>query len=132
MTPSEAVGLGGAALAGYAYLPQITHLIREHCSAGLSERAFALWLASSVLMTVHAITIDSVVFVILGGQQILSTGIIAWFCRRYRDQACPSHEPASLAVLRTSGRHEGTPGAVSVAHQPTSGGADGRVVRGRR
>jgi uncharacterized protein with PQ loop repeat len=93
MTPSELVGLSGAALAGYAYLPQIRHLIRERCSAGLSERAFALWLGSSLLMTIHAMTISSAVFVALGAQQIVSTGIIAVFSRRYRGQACPSHEP---------------------------------------
>ena len=95
MSFSELVGLTGAALAAYAYLPQITHLIREHCSAGLSERAFALWLASSVLMTTHAVTIGSPVFIVLGVQQILATGIIAFFCRRYRGQACPSHDAAA-------------------------------------
>lgn len=94
MTPSELVGLVGAGVAGYAYLPQISHLVRERCSAGLSERAFALWLTSSLLMTIHAVTIGSAVFIILGMQQIVSTGVIASFCRRYRNLACPSHRPA--------------------------------------
>lgn len=98
MTPSEVAGLSGAALAGYAYLPQITHLIRERCAAGLSERAFALWLGSSLLMTIHAITINSVVFIILGAQQIVSTGVIGFFCRRYRGQACPSHDTRGLVA----------------------------------
>lgn len=93
MTPSELLGLSGAALAGYAYLPQITHLVRERCSAGLSERAFSLWLTSSLLMTIHAIAIESLVFIVLGIQQIVSTGIIAFFCRRYRGEACPAHSP---------------------------------------
>ena len=94
MTPSELLGFGGAGLAGYAYLPQIKHLVRERCSAGLSERAFALWLTSSLLMTIHAVTIGSAVFIILGIQHIASTGVIAFFCRRYRNLACPSHSPA--------------------------------------
>ena len=95
MTLSELLGLSGAAFAGYAYVPQITHLVRERCSAGLSERAFALWLTASLLMTTHAIAIESLVFIVLGTQQVVSTGIIAFFCRRYRGQACPSHSPIS-------------------------------------
>jgi hypothetical protein len=98
VSPSQLVGLSAAVIAGYAYLPQIAHLVREHCSAGLSERAYALWLASSLLMTVHAVTIGSVVFVILGVQQVVSTGVVAFFCRRYRDQTCPSHSPSPLAA----------------------------------
>jgi uncharacterized protein with PQ loop repeat len=98
VSPSQLVGLSAAVIAGYAYLPQITHLVREHCSAGLSERAYALWLASSVLMTVHAVTIGSVVFVILGAQQVVSTAIVAFLCWRYRDQTCPSHGPSPWAT----------------------------------
>jgi uncharacterized protein with PQ loop repeat len=91
MTVSELLGLSGAALSGYAYLPQIAHLVRERCSAGLSERAFALWLIASGLMTVHALTIGASVFILLGILQLVCTGIIAYYGRRYRDLACPSH-----------------------------------------
>lgn len=104
MSLSELLGLTGAAIAAYAYLPQIAHLVRERCSAGLSERAFVLWLASSVLMTTHAVSIGSTVFIVLGGQQIVATGVIAYFCRRYRGQACPSHDvlaPTSAALVPT-------------------------------
>ena len=97
MSPSELIGLGGAALAGYAYLPQITHLIRERCAAGLSERAFGLWLVASFLMTVHAVTIGALVFVLLGIEQVGATGLIALYCRRYRGRMCPSHELAAVA-----------------------------------
>ena len=98
MTASEVVGFSGTAIAGYAYLPQITHLVRERCSAGLSERAFALWFAASALMTVHAITIGALVFVVLGIEQVGATGLIAFYCRRYRDHVCPSHEPRQRYV----------------------------------
>ena len=98
MTLSEAIGLSAAALAAYAYVPQISHLVREHCSAGMSERAFSLWLMSSVLMTIHAIGIQSAVFVVLGTQQMLSTAVVAALCRRYRGQRCPSHELAESAA----------------------------------
>lgn len=109
MSVSHVIGLSAAALAGYAYLPQISHLVREHCSAGLSQRAFSLWLASSVLMTIHAVTIGSGVFVVLGVQQIVSTGVVAFLCRRYRDQRCPTHGVAT-AALRSCGCAQGEPG----------------------
>jgi uncharacterized protein with PQ loop repeat len=95
---TEALGLAAAALAAYAYVPQVSHLVREHCSAGLSERAFALWLGSSVLMTIHAIGIGSAVFVVLGVQQVACTGVVAFFCRRYRGQMCPSHDDTKQAL----------------------------------
>ncbi len=113
MTPSEVLGFSGAALAAYAYVPQITHLVRERCSAGLSERAFALWLASSLLMTIHAVAIQSLVFIVLGIQQIVSTGIIAFFCRRYRGKACPSHSPIRQNCERCVPTPLTAPGAAS-------------------
>ena len=92
MNISETLGFSGAAIAGYAYLPQITHLIRERCSAGLSERAFTLWLVASALMTFHAVTIRASVFILLGFLQVVSTAVIAYYGRRYRGLACPYHQ----------------------------------------
>lgn len=39
---------------------------KERCSAGVSERAFMLWMVASGLMTFHALTIGAPVFVVLG------------------------------------------------------------------
>jgi uncharacterized protein with PQ loop repeat len=91
------LGLAGALLAGYDYIPQITHLIKERCTAGLSRSAFSLWLISSVLVTINAIFIESVVFIILGSVQIVSTGIIFAFTTRYRDQICEYHQSTPLS-----------------------------------
>ena len=88
---SELIGLSGASLAGYAYLPQIRHLIRERCSAGISRRAFALWLLASVLMTIHAVLLPSLVFVVLGAIQIGAISVILICSARYRGLVCPSH-----------------------------------------
>ena len=99
VTVSEMLGVSGAALSGYAYLPQITHLVRERCSAGLSERAFTLWLIASGLMTVHALTIHAVVFVLLGALQLTATFVIVYFGRRYRGSVCPSHEIDPTATV---------------------------------
>jgi uncharacterized protein with PQ loop repeat len=91
MNGPNLIGLSGALIAGYAYLPQIRHLIKEQCSAGISRGAFALWLISSVLVTINAIYIQSIVFVVLGAIQICSTGIICLYSTRYKDQLCPFH-----------------------------------------
>ena len=91
MNGPNLIGLTGAIIGGYAYVPQITHLVKEHCSAGISRGAFALWLVSSLLVTVNAIFIHSVVFTVLGAIQIGATGTIYYFSTRYRGQVCPSH-----------------------------------------
>ena len=88
---SELIGLSGASLAGYAYLPQIRHLIREKCSAGISRGAFSLWLLASVLMTVHAVLLPALVFVVLGAIQIGAISVILVYSARYRGLVCPSH-----------------------------------------
>ena len=98
------LGLSGAAISGYAYLPQIVHLIRERCSAGLSERAFTLWLIASALVTFHAVTIGAVVFMLLGCLQLVSTALIAYYARRYRDLVCPTHK--STGSVRRGSRGE--------------------------
>ena len=88
---SELIGLSGASLAGYAYLPQIRHLIHERCSAGISRGAFALWLFASVLMTIHALLLPSLVFIVLGAIQIGAISVILVYSARYRGLVCPSH-----------------------------------------
>ena len=86
---SELIGLSGASLAGYAYLPQIRHLIQERCSAGISRHAFLLWLLASVLMTFHAVLLPALVFIVLGGVQIGAISVILFYSARYRGLVCP-------------------------------------------
>lgn len=86
------IGLTGAVIAGYAYLPQISHLVKERCSAGISRRAFMLWLIASVLITINAFYIHSAVFITLGVIQIASTGIIFIYATRYANHVCRFHE----------------------------------------
>lgn len=90
------IGLTGALIAGYAYLPQIRHLTKEHCSAGISRSAFALWFLASVLVTINAAFIHSVVFMALGVIQISSTGVIYIFSTRYQGQVCPYHASGKI------------------------------------
>ena len=93
LTSTEIAGFAGAGLAGAAYVPQISHLIRAHCSAGISRLAFEVWLLASVLTTARAIAIHVGVFIMLGGIQIVATALILLYAARYKDTACPVHLP---------------------------------------
>ncbi len=108
MTATEIAGFAGAGLAGAAYVPQISHLVRARCSAGISRPAFGAWLLAAVLTTARAVAIGAGVFIALGGIQIVATTLILVCAARYTDTPCPSHAPAprprraSLAGRRMS------------------------------
>ena len=102
MGPTEFAGYVGAGLAAAAYVPQIWHLMRERCSAGLSRLAFGVWLTASLLVTSHAVAIGAAVFIALGATQLLATALIFAGTIRYQNSRCTSHAPL-----------EPTPGAPS-------------------
>jgi hypothetical protein len=113
LTATEIAGFAGAGLAGAAYVPQIFHLIRARCSAGISRLAFEVWLLASLLVTAHAIAIHAGVFIALGGIQIVATMLIVVCAARYKDTPCPSHlprPPRAKAATRTgsSGNEPGS------------------------
>ena len=122
LTITEIAGFAGAGLAGAAYVPQLSHLIRARCSAGISRLAFELWLLASLLTTAHAVAIHAGVFIVLGGIQIVATALIMFYATRYKDTPCPVHvrrqptadAPRGPAALRTSL----TPGAPPAARWP--------------
>lgn len=91
MSASELVGFAGVGLAGAAYVPQLVHLVREHCSAGVSRAAFATWLVSSLLVTARAITVGEMVFVALGVVQIAAIVAVVGLSTRYVGEVCASH-----------------------------------------
>ena len=91
MDGATMIGMAGALISGYAYIPQITHLIKERCSAGISRKAFALWFASSILVTINAVWTQSIAFIVLGLIQICATGLIFYFSNHYRGQMCLYH-----------------------------------------
>jgi hypothetical protein len=93
LTITQIGGFAGAGLAGAAYVPQITHLVRARCSAGISRPAFAVWLLASLLTTARAIAIHADVFIVLGGVQIVATALIMACAARYKDMPCPVHLP---------------------------------------
>ena len=104
LTATEIAGFVGAGLAGAAYVPQVSHLIRARCSAGISRLAFGVWLLSSLLTTVRAVAIGAGVFIMLGGTQIVATALIMLYAARYTDTPCPSHLPGKPATGAATGR----------------------------
>jgi hypothetical protein len=92
---SELAGYIGAGLAGAAYIPQVWHLIRARCSAGLSRAAFVTWLAASVLLMTNAVAIRSPVFIALGVVQMAATAIIVVYTTKYARSYCDSHLPCA-------------------------------------
>jgi uncharacterized protein with PQ loop repeat len=84
-------GYIGTALVIFGYFPQIYHLLKEHCSAGLSTKAFVIWTAASLLFLIHAITIGDIIFEIVQGISLICSLVIAVFCRIYKDQYCQYH-----------------------------------------
>ena len=103
LTATEIAGFAGAGLAGAAYLPQIAHLVRARCSAGISRVAFGAWLLASVLVTVRAIAIHAGVFIVLGGIQIVATALIMLCAARYKDTPCPVHLPCQPTAKAAAG-----------------------------
>ncbi|MHB8660763.1 MAG: PQ-loop domain-containing transporter [Minisyncoccota bacterium] len=91
MTLVEIIGFIGSGLVIWAYVPQITHLIREHCSAGISRRAYALWFIAALLLLIHAVMIRDIVFIFLQTANALLTLVILVFAYKYKNGICPTH-----------------------------------------
>ena len=80
MTPSQILGFVGTGLVVTGYVPQIVHLIKERCTAGISIPAFSLWCAASLLFLIHAVVIRDIVFVGVQTVNLAAGGLIVWFC----------------------------------------------------
>ena len=100
MTISQILGAAATVLVVAGYLPQISHLIRERCTAGLSIPAFSLWLAASALFLVHAALIDDAVFVVAQSINLAAGGTIVALCKTYQGHVCPFHATRGQARRR--------------------------------
>lgn len=90
MTFIEVTGFFGSALVIWAYVPQIKHLIQEHCSAGISLRAYVIWFIVALLLLTHAIIIRDLVFIFLQVANTALTLLILIFARKYKNGVCPN------------------------------------------
>lgn len=90
--PSLIAG-GVAMVAGVAYVPQVWHLVRVHCAAGISRFAFSLWLGAALLVTTNAVATGATLFIVLGGVQIAATALVLIYATKYRSTYCDGHMP---------------------------------------
>ena len=88
---SQIFGFVGTGLVIVGYVPQIVHLIKERCTAGISIPAFSLWCGASLLFVIHAAVIRDPVFVGLQTVNLVAGGIIVRFAKKYEGQVCPFH-----------------------------------------
>ena len=84
------LGYAGTALVIVAYLPQITHLVRERCSAGISFGAYMIWVLAAGLLLSYAMSRDPV-FMALQSYQVLATGTVCFFSKRFQNNLCEIH-----------------------------------------
>jgi PQ loop repeat protein len=96
LTATQIAAFVGVGFAGAAYVPQVWHLVRAHCSAGISRFAFCLWLGASLLITTHAIATQAAAFIVLGVVQIAATTAILLFATKYASSYCGGHKPGTL------------------------------------
>jgi lipid-A-disaccharide synthase-like uncharacterized protein len=87
----EFLGVAGIAISMLAYMPQVVHLAREHCSAGISRRAWAMWLVSSLLVGTLAVHRGDLVFILLQLSSLTSAAVILLLAQRYRGMVCQYH-----------------------------------------
>jgi lipid-A-disaccharide synthase-like uncharacterized protein len=109
-TVFELAGFAGIAIGVLAYVPQVVHLAREHCSAGVSSRAWAMWLTSSLLIGALALHRRDPVFVALQASSLSSTVAILFLTLRYRGMVCESHahlRPEASPILGAAGERDG-------------------------
>jgi uncharacterized protein with PQ loop repeat len=96
---SELLGLLGTGLVITAYLPQVHHLIKEHCAAGISVRAYGIWFGASLLFLIHAVMIEDLVFTIVQIANLLAIGVVLVCVRRFQKQICRTHLETRLDEL---------------------------------
>ena len=93
----DILGVIGIAISMAAYAPQVIHLAREHCSAGVSIRAWAMWLLSGLLVGLVALRRGDPVFILLQLSSFTSAAVILLLARRYKGMACETHARVSHA-----------------------------------
>ena len=93
---NEWLGFAGMALSVLAYLPQVIHLIRERCSGGLSPGAYCMWGIAASLLLIYAIAKRDPVFVSLQSYHVGASGLLFYYCLRYRGQPCGLRDRGQL------------------------------------
>ena len=91
MKLSQVLGLIGTCIVDAAYIPQIRHLIKEHCSAGVSIRAYSLWFLAALFFLAYAGIIRDIVFIIAQVLNLVAICAIVIYAKQYEDKFCMMH-----------------------------------------
>lgn len=94
---SQMFGLVGTVLVIVGYAPQVFHMVKERCTAGISIPACALWCSASLLFLIHATMIEDAVFVGVQIVNLVASGFIVWFSKRHEGEVCPTHRQLDAA-----------------------------------
>lgn len=89
----ELLGMAGIAISKVAYAPQVVHLLKEHCFAGVRRRAWAMWVVGSLFVGTLAVHRSDPVFITLQLTTLTSAAIILCLAQRYRGMVCDAHLP---------------------------------------
>jgi uncharacterized protein with PQ loop repeat len=113
---TEWLGLAGTAVVAVAYLPQILHLARKHCSAGVSVPAWSLWATADLMIGSHAVAIGDTVFIALGAGNATAAILIIALAWRYRGGVCEEHRHRSADFETSHPRVAMSQGLDAVQH----------------
>ena len=98
MDLGQAAGWLGTALILTAYVPQMGHLIKEKCTAGLSMISWHLWLAGSLLLFGHAYARADAVIMAVQGINVLAVSLTLYLAKKYEGEACASCQGRPHAI----------------------------------
>lgn len=98
MNVPEILGFAGIGVVAIAYVPQIIHLHKEHCSAGISLRAYSLWCVSSALFLIHAVIIRDIVFTVVQLVNLVAIAVVTILVKRYGRRVCLTHLQAQQSA----------------------------------
>jgi lipid-A-disaccharide synthase-like uncharacterized protein len=99
----EILGIAGITISMLAYVPQVVHLGKEHCSAGISRRAWAMWLVGSLLVGALAVHRGDLVFIALQFSTLTSAAIILILAQKYRGLVGATHAADPARQLAATG-----------------------------
>jgi len=92
MVGTEILGLIGTVLIMIAYVPQMRHIVKEHCAGGISARAWLIWLVATILILIHAVATMDLVFKVLQVINLVAITIIIGLIYHYDGKVCHSKE----------------------------------------
>jgi len=88
---SQLLGFAGVVLGFVGYMPQVVHLVRRRCSAGISVHAYLIWLSAAVLLLTHALLIYDGVFIVLQAFGSVLDVAVLFLAIKYRGTTCHDH-----------------------------------------